>query len=174
MRLINAAAIALLLGVPPVFAEDEMPEDRRGVWVAQVVLATKLMFVTDCPCESNGESIEMTCEPFGGSAHVVLNDFWSKEGKAGDKGEVALDVDGVVTKQGVALEAYIDGTVPAFDVPIPAFDPSLGDEFGHLPWLKSIAWGRVLKLSYGGKTAVSPLKGSREAMRDMITYCRSK
>jgi hypothetical protein len=172
MRLLSPGlAVSLLAAIP--FGAAATHGEERGEWVAQVNLTTKQMFVTDCPCESGGESVTMTCEPFGGTAHVVLPEFWSKDGKAGDKGEATFDVDGKAAKQSVSLEAYNEGTVPAFDMPIPAFDSTLG-EFVGMPLLESIAWGRVLKLGYGGKTVSSPLKGSREAMRDMITYCRAK
>ena len=152
--------LVLLLLAAPVMAQ-EMPEDVRGEWVADVNPTTKDMFVTDCPCESDNGAIEMTCAAQSGTVHIEFKDFLSDKAMAGDKAEVTLSVDGEGETRAAQMLAYTDGFVmPALSVPT---DDTL---------FAALSAGRTLTLSSAGKSAETRLKGSKKALDAMIEYCR--
>ena len=139
---------------------QEDPADERGVWVAQINPTSKDMFVTDCPCEVDGEAIEMTCKAKSGLVRVEMKDFLTDKAKAGDKAAVSFDIDGAVSSRDAAMASYTDGFV------MPAFEAATDD-----PLFAAIAAGRSLKVAHDGNTITSALKGSKKAMAAMLDYC---
>jgi hypothetical protein len=117
------------------------------------------MFVTDCPCEV-GPSIDFTCKRGAGSARAELQDFLGAAGKIGDPVEISLEIDGAKSKRAATLADYGGDKLPVFDV-------DLGDTL-----FDELSAGKLLKLSYGGQTAESPLRGSRKAIATMRDYCK--
>lgn len=157
-------AVSMLLALAaPVMAQEtqeEMPEDVRGEWVADINPTTKDMFATDCPCESDNGAVEMTCAAKSGTVRIEFKDFLTDTAKAGDKAEVTLSVDGEGENRAAVMAAYTDGFVmPALSVPT--------DD----PLFAALSAGRKLALSHGGKSAETRLKGSKKAMETMIAYC---
>ena len=152
------AILAIGLICAPAMA-DEMESDERGWWVADVNPTTLEMFVTDCPCESS-PGVNFTCKRGAGSARAELQDFLGAAGKIGDPAEITIEIDGAKSKRSATLANYGGDNVPVFDV-------ELGDML-----FDALSAGKLLKLSYGGQTAESPLKGSRTAIAAMRDYCK--
>lgn len=159
----NAAAriaVSLLLASAAPAMAQEMPEDVRGEWVADINPTTKDMFVTDCPCESDNGAVEMTCASKSGTVRIEFKDFLTNAAKAGDKADVVLSVDGQGQTRAAEMANYTDGFVmPALTVPT--------DD----PLFAALSAGRKLTLIYAGKSAETRLKGSKKAMDAMIAYC---
>jgi hypothetical protein len=152
--------LILLFLAAPAMAQ-EMPEDVRGEWVADVNPTTKDMFVTDCPCEDSGNAIEMTCAAKSGTVRIEFKDFLTDKAKAGDKTDVTLSIDGKGETRAAEMAAYSDGFVmPALSVPT---DDAL---------FAALSAGRTLTLSSAGKSAETRLKGSKKAFEAMVAYCR--
>jgi hypothetical protein len=139
---------------------QEDPADERGVWVAQINPTSKDMFVTDCPCEVDGEAIEMTCKAKSGVVRIEMKDFLTNKAKLGDKAAVSFDIDGQTSSRDAAMASYTDGFV------MPAFEAATDD-----PLFSAIAAGRSIKATHDGTTITSPLKGSKKAMATMLEYC---
>jgi len=150
--------LAIGLACAPAMAQ-EMESDERGAWVADVNPTTLEMLVTDCPCESS-PGVNFICKRGAGRAHAELQDFLGAKGKIGDPVEIAFDIDGAKSTRTATLTDYGGDKLPVFDV---AIDDTLFD---------ALSAGKLLKLSHGGKTAESPLKGSRKAMAAMRDYCK--
>lgn len=149
---------ALLFNGATLAQED--PADERGVWIAQINPSTKDMFVTDCPCEVDGEAIEMSCKAKSGLVRIEMKDFLTNKAKAGNKAAISFEIDGQTSSRDTAMAPYTDGFV------MPAFEATTDD-----PLFASIASGRSLKASHDGKSITSPLKGSKKAMATMLEYC---
>ena len=153
-------SILILLSLTAPAMAQEMPEDVRGEWVADVNPSTKSMFVTDCPCESDNGAVEMTCAAKSGMVRIEFKDFLTNTAKAGDAAEVTLSVDGQGETRAAAMADYTDGFVmPALSVPT---DDTL---------FAALSAGRTLTLTHAGKSAGSPLKGSKKAIAAMVAYC---
>jgi hypothetical protein len=152
------AILAIGLICAPAMAQ-EMESDERGVWVADVNPTTLEMLVTDCPCESS-PGVNFICKRGAGSAHAELQDFLGAKGEIGGAVEIALDIDGTKSTRAATLADYGGDNLPVFDV---ALDDTLFD---------TLSAGKLLKLSHGGETAESPLKGSRKAIAAMRDYCK--
>lgn len=140
---------------------QEEGDDERGVWVADINPSSKDMFVTDCPCEVDGQAIEMTCKAKSGTVHIEMKDFLTDKSKSGDKALISFSIDGADSSRDAAMAPYTDGFV------MPAFEAATDD-----PLFSAIASGRSLTASHEGKTITSPLRGSKKAMAEMLEYCR--
>ena len=151
--------ITALLFAGAALAQEE-GDDERGVWVADINPSSKDMFVTDCPCEVDGQAIEMTCKAKSGTVRIEMKDFLTDKSKSGDKALISFSIDGAESSRDAAMAPYTDGFV------MPAFDAATDD-----PLFSAIASGRSLKASFGDKTITSPLKGSKKAMAAMLDYC---
>lgn len=157
---LTTVIFAAVLATPVIAQQEEEGPDIRGDWIADIVPSSKDMFVTDCACESYTEMIEISCKPKSGVAHVNLNDFITEKAKAGEEIKVTYDVDGKTLERDAVMAAFSGKEVR------PGFDIDLAD-----PLFVAIAKGRTLKMTYAGRTAISPLKGSKKAMQKMVDYC---
>ena len=151
--------ISALLFTGAALAQED-GDDERGVWVADINPSSKDMFVTDCPCEVDGQAIEMTCKPKSGMVRVEMKDFLTDKAKTGDKASVSFDIDGAASSRETAMASYTEGFV------MPVFDAATDD-----PLFSAIASGRSLTAAHDGKSITSPLKGSKKAMAAMLDYC---
>lgn len=153
--------VAVFVGwhAAPALAQED-GDDERGVWVADINPTSKDMFVTDCPCEVDGQAIEMTCKAKSGLVRVEMKDFLTDKAKAGDKASVSFEIDGRALPRDAAMSAYTDGFV------MPTFEIATDD-----PLFAAIGSGRTLKATFAGNTITSPLKGSKKAMAAMLDYC---
>jgi hypothetical protein len=140
--------------------QDEEGPDIRGVWSADVIPSTKELGITDCPCESYTQMIEISCKPASGVARVELNDFITEKARAGDKITVTYDVDGKTLQRDAVMAAFSGQEVR------PGFNADVKDEL-----FAAISAGRNLKMTHAGRSVISPLKGSKKAMQKMMDYC---
>ena len=107
--------ITALLFAGAALAQEE-GDDERGVWVADINPSSKDMFVTDCPCEVDGQAIEMTCKAKSGTVRIEMKDFLTDKSKSGDKALISFSIDGAGSSRDAAMAPYTDGFVmPAFD-----------------------------------------------------------
>jgi hypothetical protein len=156
-----AAILLSVVFTTPVNAQqDEEGPDIRGEWNADIVPSTKELFVTDCPCESYTQMIEISCKPKSGTAHINLNDFITEKAKVGEEIKVTYDVDGKTLERDAVMAAFSGNEMR------PGFDAEITD-----PLFAAIASGRTLKMSSAGRTVTSPLKGSKKAMQKLVDYC---
>ncbi len=152
-----ALASLILLFATPAFAQ--FAGEGPGTWLAQVNPHTKDMFVTNCACEDDSESIQFTCKSKSGTVHVEINYLIGKLGKIGDKLTVNFDIDGTKIDHPAKVIVF-DGNQ------LPGIDASTDD-----PLFEALAHGQSLKMSLGAKHAQAKLISTRKAITEMKAYC---
>ena len=152
-----ALASLIFLFVTP--ASAQFKGEGPGTWVAQKNPDTKDMFVTNCACEDDSESIQFTCKPKSGTVHVEIHYLTGKLGKIGDKLTVNFDIDGTKIDHPAKVVDFAGNQLPGFDA-------STDD-----PLFEALAHGQSLKMSLGAKHAQAKLISTRKAITEMKAYC---
>lgn len=155
--------LGLFAAFAPSFAQEEGP-DERGDWFAEVNKAGNEVYVSDCACEVN-TGITLICTLGSGDIRAELNMFDSTTAKEGDPAPVDVEIDGAVTRMDAKMFQLFKDRPGGY----PIFHMTPAD-----PLLDALAKGKTLKLTSGGKTDVSALKGSGKAIAVLKQHCQGR